>query len=571
MRLLPRLSALVAFLLIASTAFADSSEDPLRFIPDKANLIVKIEQPRKLAEAITSLDAVKQAQQLAILQPFIDSPQARRIFEFIAFYERDLGAKWPELLDKLAGGGIALGAKIQAGDENPLLLAVQGTDKALVTKFVERVVYLFEEELKRGGSTDKVGRGKHHDIETLHFGKDIHGCRIGKALLVSNKLDSLKAGIDQHFENISKDSRHPNNMLHAAGTRKAKNLLPASPHLWLWYDFAYLKTLEEAKNLLTTPRDNTILTFGFAGILDIVRRSEFVAAGLYENKDGFALSIRMPAGRKGAADDVDLHLPRDPKIAGTLPLLEPKGVIFSHSFYLDLATFWKDRTKIMTAENAKDFENAIKQAGRFLPGSSFEKLFLQSGTHHRIVAANAPRPDYKIEPGTRLPAFAFVTSMREPAFGRSLEILVRGVAAFAGTQKIATKIFPEDGAFPGDDQNLRFNFMPTVAAVKDQYIFASTPDLCKELIDILLKEDRSKVIPQNLQMKVYAKGGGDFLNASPELLLTQTILSQAIGEADAKKQIEQLLKFAQKLGTVGIETDYAANEFRFDLKWKLNK
>jgi hypothetical protein len=310
-----------------------------------------------------------------------------------------------------------------------------------------------------------------------------------------------------------------------------------------------------------------------------------VAAGLYEQKDGFALTIRMPAGREGMADDVELHLPRDTKAGGSLPLLEPDGVIFSHSFYLDAGVLWTKRAQIMPEQNLKPFEKGVKDASRFLPGSSIDKLLIQSGVHHRIIAVQrALTAGYKTEPQVRIPAFAFITTMRDPAFGKSMELLVRGGAALASTQ-VSVKLFedkhgdvplfgytfPEDGKFPDDPQGVRFNFSPSFTVVGDQIVFASTKELCIELIDILRKEDRAHLSPQNMQMRVYASGFGDLLNASPDQLLAQTILNQAVSEAQAKKQVDQLMKYLHTLGSVRVATDYADKEFHFDVEWKANR
>ena len=573
--------AVLGLLLLSSLRTEAAEPDPLRFIPDKAELILKIEQPRQLVEGFTQLDSFKQAQQLEPVRKFLDSAQARRLLEFLAYYERDLGAKWPELLDKLAGGGIALGAKVLNGTDDPVLLAVQGTDAELMKKFVEKVGYVIEEEMARTESKDKLIKKKYKDFEVVHIGKDLHACRIEAALLVANKLDMLHAGIDLHIANGVKGGPPAKNILRVEGLAKAKKLLPPNPQLWVWYKMEYLKNRPGAKDVLTTPRNDTILTFAFAGYLDIARRADFLAAGLYHNPEGFNLTIRMPAGRDGMADDVELHLPRDAAVSGTLPLLEPKGVMFSHSFYFDLGTFWTKRHKIMNAANSKAFEDGIKQGGRFLPGTSLEKMLVQSGLHHRFVAAYQEKTGYRIEPQQRLPASAYVVSMRDPAFGKSAEVLIRGGVALASTQVKLAMVeekfgdvpilgyrFPEDGKLAADEQNLRFNFTPSFAIVKDQCIFSSSNSLCKELIGILQKEDRSKFNSQNMQSRLYAKGGGDFLNSSPEALLTQTILTTAVDEAEAKKQVQQFLNYAQKLGTVGFETDYGPNDFRFDMTWK---
>ena len=54
-----RLLAAVGCLLFVPSLHAQST-DPLRFIPDKANLVIKVEQPAKFLQSITSLDAFKQ-------------------------------------------------------------------------------------------------------------------------------------------------------------------------------------------------------------------------------------------------------------------------------------------------------------------------------------------------------------------------------------------------------------------------------------------------------------------------------------------------------------------------------
>ncbi len=581
-----RWSIIGLLFLVAAPLQAAEPQDPLRLIPDKANLVVKVEKPRQFVESLTNLEIVKEANRLDIVRQFLDSAQARRIFEFIAYAERDLGDKWPVLVDKLAGGGIALGTTIQSGDDNPVLLVIQGTDEAMVKKFVEKAAVLFEAVAGGPDAKDKLIRAKYKNVETLQFGKDLHACRIDSALLVSNKMDALEAGIDQHRAN-ERDGVRQRSVLDVPSFRKAKKQLPPNPHVWLWYDLAYLKTIPGAKDVLKTPRDNIIFTFIAAGILDIVRRSDYVVAGLYQTKEGFDISLRMPAGRDGMAEDVELHLPRDPKVSGSLPLLEPKGGLFSHSFYLDLNTLYAKRDKVMSAASAKEFDQGVKQVGRLLVGTSLEKLFAQMGPHHRLVAVQRPpTAGYKIEPQIHIPAFAYIASMRDPAFGKSVEALIRaGFALGLVSGGFNTKLiegkrgdvlyfgyrFAEDDKFSNDPQRIRFNFTPSFAAVGDQFIAASTHEFCLELIDYLKKEDRSRLITSNMQMKGFAEGLGAYLNYSPDILLTQTILNQAVSEAEAKKQVDQLLKYINKLGSIQLGTDYASNEFRFDIRWRFEK
>ena len=57
-----KLTCYLALALLAPAARADSPPDPLRFVPDRADVIVRVEQPRRLVEGFIGLEAVKELQ-----------------------------------------------------------------------------------------------------------------------------------------------------------------------------------------------------------------------------------------------------------------------------------------------------------------------------------------------------------------------------------------------------------------------------------------------------------------------------------------------------------------------------
>jgi hypothetical protein len=579
MRLLLSLAAAIT---LAFSAARAETKDPLRFFPPQTDVVIKLEKPRALIEAVVKHDLAKEARQLQIVRDFLDGADARKFFQLIAHFERELGAAWPDLIDKLAGGGIAVGLKYAEGGA-PALLVLQGTDETAVTKFMDLGLKILEEERTRQGAKEMLARQKYQGVEAIEIDKGLTVARVGDALLLATKGDALKAGIDQHVAN-SKEAKSPN-MASAAGPKEARKILPPGPAAWMWLNLEPVKSLPQAKDLLTTPRNDVVQTVLFADILDVVRRSDFVAAGLYQEAADFHLAVRMPAGRDGAAPDVELHLPKDPKVPHSLPLLEPKGVLFSYSFYLDLDPLYRNRDAILPPKVAKDFVEGEKQISRFLLGTSLPQLFAQGGPHFRIVATQPEKvPDYKTEPEQKLPAFAVVVSMRDPQFAKSMTSILKGVGFALSTQASLRSweeqiagvpafgySFPEKGKFPDDPQKFRFNYQPTFAVVKDQYVFASNKGLCRELIGILEKENRSKPTTQNLQLRGYATGLGDFLYLNPDQALASTIIGQGVKVGEAKKQTEALFAFLQKLGTVNLATDYATNQFRLDFHWKTNK
>lgn len=575
------LSLAVALSPAASTVRAES-RDPLRFFPEQTDVVLKVEKPRALVEAVLNHDLAKEARELQLVRDFLDNADYRRFIQLVAHFEKELGAPWPALLDKLAGGGMALGFKYAAGGDNPTLVAIQGTDEKAVARFFDLGLSLLEEELTRQGAKEMPKRKTYQGVECVQLDKDAVVARAGDVLLFANKGEALKAGLDQ-MAALRKDPQARS--VAGLATKQASAVLPPNPAAWLWVNLKPVKELPEAKNVFATPRNDVVQTILFAGILDVARRSDFVAAGLYADKGDFRVTVRMPAGRDGMAPDVELHLPKDPRVGGTLPLLEPKGVLFSHSFYFDFDTLYQKREQILPPQVAKDFAEGEKQISRFLIGSNLPRFLSQLGVHYRVVVT---RPEtvaaYKTQPDQRLPAFAVVVSMRDPAVARTVKALVKGAALAAGQaaslepwdEEIAGVSafgysFPEKGKFPDDPQNLRFNYQPTMGPHKDQYVFASNRGLFTELVGILDREDRSKRGSANAKARVYAAGVGEYANIVPEQTLAATILGQAVKVGEARQQADALFKLLERVGTAGFEMDITANQFRADLYLKTSK
>src|SRR4029077_118568 len=108
------------------------------------------------------------------------------------------GAKWPDLLDNLAGNWAALGVKF-GPDPAPAMLVIQGKDEKLTKRFVELAVQLIEQEIARQEGQEKLVKEKYQDIETYHAGKQFHAAQVGAAILISNDAGALKAGLDRHL------------------------------------------------------------------------------------------------------------------------------------------------------------------------------------------------------------------------------------------------------------------------------------------------------------------------------------------------------------------------------------
>jgi hypothetical protein len=105
------LAGLVVFAL-AGPGRAEPPADPLRLVPDQTDLFLKVDRPRQLIETFINHDLFKELQQIEAVQELYDSTNYRRFQQLVGYYEKKLGVPWPEILDRVAGGGAVVAVKI---------------------------------------------------------------------------------------------------------------------------------------------------------------------------------------------------------------------------------------------------------------------------------------------------------------------------------------------------------------------------------------------------------------------------------------------------------------------------
>lgn len=552
------------------------SADPLDYMPKTARAAVVVDQPRKLAETITHLEAFSQAQALPQIRQLYDTPTTRHLLKLLEFAEKELGARWPELLHQVAGNGLAVGLEF-GSDPAPAIAIASGTDEKQVEKAFELGMQLLREEVTRqGGGKEAFSIVHNRGVTTAHLGGDFHFARVGSVILVSNNADYLSEAVSRGQSGKHEDA------INKARVETAK-LLPKGALGWAWLDFAGVKETKTAKDFFETTRKEFIQTVGAGATIDCLRRSACVVAGLYQEATGFRLRVRMPAGRDGLWPDLALHVPAK-GIPGSLPLLEPPGTIYSQSFYLDIGYAWKNRDRLITGDIRKQLDQAQAAANKFLPSKvPLGELIEMWGPYHRVVVADHDKLPYKTEPKQKFPAFAYVATMRDKKLGENVETIVRA-AALLGTLQFGLKSsdsefegvkiigyrFPENKELAEDTQGIRFNFEPCFAVVGDDLVVASTTELARKLI-VELKKPQGPGASALWQGKVSASYGVTALGGETDALITEGVLNRGVGLAEARQEAAKYLDFIRSLGSARIEIDITNHEYRFDLVWTPGK
>jgi hypothetical protein len=572
-----RTVAALAILVVVGNGRA--ADDPLRLVPKQADFVLRVDSPRKLVEAVLATEPLMELEQFAAVREVLGSTNVRRVAKLLVYYEKELGAPWPDLLDRLAGGGVLLTGQFDRTNQAPALFVIQSKDQDLLKRAVGVLLKVIEQEQVRQDSHDRPKKESYRGLEIIHIGSDFHMARAGSAMLVSNKAEAVEHGLDLYI-NGRFDS-----LTESIAPADAAKLLPPAPLVSLWVNLAPLHESPEGKEFAKRPKADAAQLLFAGGLLDVIDQSPSLAMGAYRQSDGTWMStFRMAHGRDATPEGLGLHLAPTDK-PGCLPPLAPANVLYSNSFYLDLGKFWTDREKLLTENSRKGLDSAEKTLGRFLGGRKLSELLTQAGPYHRFVAAAQPKSGYGQHPIQIIPAFAYNVSMRDSGFGQAMSGLLRAGALFAGLQvklKLVEETvdgvmlvgyrFPEDGMLAGDVNNIRFNFSPCFAAVGDQFFAASTMEMGREMIRVLKQSpNTTPAYTTGVKSRLSAAGGAAMLKAFEDQLLTQAALSRAATLDEVRPEVEKFVGWVSKLGTLDFDTEYQPHEFRFEIKWVQKK
>jgi hypothetical protein len=570
------LCGLCVLVLSASIGAAQESKDPLRFVPSQAEWVVKVDRPREVLDAVEKSDLFQQAQKLAGVREYYDSTNFQQLYQLIAYFEKELGKSRNEIIDDLGAGGLALGARLTEPKGGVLIL--QAKDEPRLRRFMDVALDIIAKELERQESKDRIVRTKHERYEIGQIGPKLAFAIADGALVIATDEKALKMALDA---NLGKNEQK--SILTVANFTAARKTAPKQAMAWTWLHLDEIRKFPQFNDGLNAASLDPLQVLIFGGLTDLVKRSPYLSASLLrESETLHRVSIQMPRGREGMPALSHMILPADDK--GTLPLLMPPRVVSTSSYFLDLGQYWDKRVAILGETNAKGLEEADKNLAKALSGIKLEKLFHAAGPHQRVVFAQQKETPYKIKPGTPFPAVAVVVSMRDPSFAKDMNGIFRGAALLSTFSvgltlkeetykdcEMITYTFNEKKKADFDPTGIRFNFTPTYVTVGDQFVMSGTAELARDLIDLLKAELKEKPSKASMQTQVFAKGFADIARSNEGAALTQLILAQALPPKTAKEELTKILDFTDQLGSLRVEMNYGANDFRYDIIWQAKK
>lgn len=568
--------ALALTFVLTSAATAQPAKDPLRFVPSEAEWVSKIDRPHDIFDAVKNNELVQEAQKLAAFRSFFETTNVQQLYQLVAYFEKQLGNNREVILDDISAGGLVVAARLTP--PKGAMLVIQAKDDAKLRAFVNLALEVLTKELERQESKDKIVRKKYEGIDVGQIGPKVSFALTDGALIVASDDHVLKVVLDRHLKKT--DGKTIAQLPLFADARKAS---PGKALAWTWFNLDELRKSEDFRNGLEAASLDPLQVLLFGGFTNLLKRTPTVSASLVrEGPAGYHLTIQMPRGTKGMG--ALSHMITPPDKNGTLPPLMPPRVISSTSYFLDLGQYWDKRVDILGEKNAKALEEGDKNIAKVLGNIKLPKLLQSAGPHHRLVVAQQKDSPYKIKPAAPFPAVALVVDMRDPSFAKDMNTVLRSAALLAtfavGLQlkeetykdcEMVSYFFSETKKVEGDAQNIRFNFTPTYVACNDQFIISGTQELARDLIDTIKNEKKPQSSVAAMRTHVFASGLSAFTRSNEDASLTQLILAQALPPKTAKAELQAIVDWFNRFGTLQLEETYRQNDFRYDIIWQPKK
>ena len=565
-----------------STMAAQSLPPAIQWIPKDAVISLELTQPKALLELLSGEKATAAITALPLYQKQASTPKFKEFLNLINFMEITLGTDWRTALAKLTGGGITLAVCPQ----DTVLVIIDAEDEDMLQKFHEILLNMARSEAEKQEQPNRVESTQYEDVTTWTFdGKEAHAI-IGKRLVLANRPEGLKAVLDLRANGASE------NLTSKAAYQAAKRAAGPDSVATVFADLLILKNIPEIAALLEQSSNNPLAALTFAGIVEAVRDSSWLALGLDCKESTLILRASVDGKTTASTSPVAFALPSKPG-EGILPNLSVPRRIAALSLYRDLHSFYAAKDDLFPERTSGliFFENMM---GIFFSGRDLtNEVLIETKPEIRLVVAEQEYDPAIGTPQVKFPAVALILRLRHPeqfnevaeeAWQKTVGLInfTRGQQAmpgliidrpFQGKTKYTVAYFSTSGIEDKTNLDSRFNVRPSLAMPGEYLVLSSTDGLARDLIDALHQETEQTPKPlAGTHSLVELEGGqlASILEANRKTLIQGDMVNKGSTQEQAESSTDLLISVMEFLKRVKLRIGTHDGLTQADLEIKLN-
>ena len=573
-------------LILAVVAFQTVTAAPARqWVPYDAVISMELARPEAILELFAGDKAIDFVTSLPVYQQQSSNPEFQEFLNTVDFMETTLGADWRTALAKLTGGGITLAI---CPDETVALI-VDADDEQMLEKLHETLLSIARSEAEKKGQPVSVASKQYDGVTAWTFdGKEAHAI-IGSRLVMSNKPEGLKKILDLRAgaggESLA------SNTAYKTATSQARPDAVAT----VFADLKRLKQTPDIAGLLDRQSENPLAALVFAGIVEAIRDSNWLALELRIEDESLLCRASVDCQTAARTSPAAFALPREPA-DGALPNLAVPRRIAALTLYRDLHQFYAAKDELFPERTSGliFFENMM---GIFFSGRDLtNEVLAQTEPEIRLVVAEQQFDPAIGTPLVKLPAFAMILRLRdaeqfdevaEEAWQKAIGLVnfTRGQQAMPGLIidrpmhrdiKMTVSYFSTTDIEDRAELAQRFNIRPTLAMPGQYLVLSSTDGLARDPVDALNIEIERHVDPlAQTHSMIEIEGGqlASILEANRDTLVRGDMVKKGNTREQAEAGIDLLITIARLCENLklGVGMHEGATEASLEIKLNLER
>ncbi len=581
----PLLILVLAPFVLQSVTAGQTMPAAVQWIPGDAVISLELAQPKALLELLAGEEASAFVKALPAYQEQASKPGFQQFLAVLGYMETELGTDWRATLAKLTGGGITLAIC----PEDTVVLIVDAEDEQLLARLHEMLLEMARSEAEQKGQPGRVASTKYGDVTAWTFdGKEAHAI-IGKRLVMASRPEGLKAVLELRAETWG------DNLASKKNYRAAKRQLSQGGDNAVATVFADLKLLMQTPDiagLLKQQGENPLAALTFAGIVEAIRDSNWLALGLAIEERTLICRASVDGETVARTSPAAFALPKEPG-EGALPNLLVPRRIAALTLYRDLHQFYAAKDDLFPERTSGliFFENMM---GIFFSGRDLtNEVLAQTRPEIRFVVAEQQFDPAIGTPSVKLPAFAMILRLRdeeqfdelfEEAWQKVIGLVnfTRGQQAMPGLiidrpihndTKLTVAYFSTSEIEDKTELAQRFNIRPSLAMPGDYLVLSSTDSLARDLVDALDREIEQVVKPlaeTHSLLEIEGVQLASILQANRQTLVRGDMVKKGSSQEEAESGIDVLITLSKFLESLKLSIGMHEGTTEASLEIKLN-
>ena len=536
---------------------ATGGDSLVRYLPGGAIGTLEVSQLAPLIERIETSGALQMVLESPQWRDALKQEPVQKALAGKALAEGMLGMNLWQLAKTYFGDRVILGVypPSQPGTPPEGVIILRVKEASSLTQLWERLVPLFP----LAGS--KLTVGEYPEGGRLVTFEDGHQAVIRDRWIVISKVKSL---LDQSLKNVTTPAALDAGLFELPAWKTMAAQLGTDHHLQLCVNLARLTELS-GHRLIPAKLDNPVLSLLLGGYLELAAGSPYLGSTLDILENHFELRSTV-AGEPEQLDAAHRPFVLQGESAPRADVPALKTPLNGFSLTRDFASWYRNREALLDPALLPAFDKFETGLATFLGGRDFSEDVLPTlGQRLTLVTAPQSFSHLKGKPGVQLPGFAVLLDLAKPAEANDLLnlvfqtiVLVSNLQAnqegrqtfvlssetYRDTQVSIAKYVkqPEGANLP-----ISYNFQPASARVGNRYVFATSIETCRQLIDSLKDETPSPRVSQD------APQGGVrdvFLDLSPAVAADLLELNASVLQAQGLQQGKSAEQSAQELNAL---------------------